>query len=330
MIAIKLSGEHPTLPLEEVKALHEAYGKSFKILAHSGALLLIDTPLGEDEFSRLAFSHEFYPVWKVTDIKKLDSVLLELGIKKAKSFCVRCTGFSHNPNEEKRVGEVIFENLRVPVDLRKPDVTVYVLKIGSKAVVSTEKIATDDFRKRNQNERPFHRPVALMPKMARLFVNLARLKTGDCVLDPFCGAGSILIEAAEMGIKPIGRDLDWKMIRGCKKNLEFYGLKADVAKGDATKIELKTEKGKPMIVDAIATDPPYARASKVFSEDLIGTYRDFIKSAFKALKPGGYLVAATPTTSKFPYQKSGFKLSGTYDIYVHASLTRRIYVLRKP
>jgi len=262
-------------------------------------------------------------VWKVTDIKKLDSILLEVGLKKAKTFCVRCSGFPNNPKEERRSGEVVYENLRVPVDLRKPEVTVYVLKIGSKVVVSTERIPTDDFRKRNQNERPFHRPVALMPKMARLFANLSRVRKGETLLDPFCGAGSILIEAAEMGIKPIGRDLDWKMIRGCKKNLEFYGLKADVAMGDATKIDLKN-------IDAIATDPPYARASKVFSEDLIGTYRDFIKSAFKALKPGGYLVAATPTTSKFPYQRSGFKLSGTYDIYVHASLTRRIYILRKP
>jgi tRNA (guanine10-N2)-dimethyltransferase len=322
VIVFRISGEHEGLALEEIKSLHEAYGKKFSVLARNGLLLLTDSGLGKDVLSRLAFTHESYIVKKLTDKKRLGSVLLALGLKKSQTFCIRCLGFDNNPEEERKAGEVIFEGKKIAVDLRKPDVVVYLVKIDTQIAVSTAKIESDDFSKRDQNKRPFFRPVALAPKFARLFVNLARVKKGDRVLDPFCGAGSILIEAATMGMKAVGRDLDRKMVWGCRRNFDFYGLKADVDLEDATEIKLKN-------VDGIATDPPYARASKVFSDDLIDTYARFLKSAFKALKPGGYLVAAAPSNYKFPYGKA-FEKVASYDYYVHASLTRRIYILRRP
>jgi tRNA (guanine10-N2)-dimethyltransferase len=322
MIVFRISGEHASLPREELRSLYEASGKKLVIDSEDG-LLVLANDLDTKTLLRLSFTHEFYPVEKITDRKHLDSVLLALGLKKSKTFCVRCMGFENNPAEERGSGEVIFEALRIPVNLRKPDVTVYLLKVKDKIAVSTKRYATDDFSKRDQNKRPFFRPVALPPKLARLFVNLARAKKGDTLLDPFCGAGSILIEAGEIGLKPIGRDLDRKMVWGCRRNLEFYKMKPDVEIEDATKI---TEKN----LDAIVTDPPYARASKVFTNNLLKMYLDFLKSAFKALKPGGYLVAAAPSTKGLPFEKTGFEKIGAYDYYVHASLTRRIYILRKP
>jgi len=322
MIVFRISGEHESLPKAEMCSLYEACGKKLLIEAEEG-LLVLANDLDTKTLLRLAFTHEFYPVEKITDRKNLDSVLLAMGLKKSQTFCVRCIGFENNPAEERRSGEVIFEAMHIPVNLMKPDVTVYLLKIKDQIAVSTKRYATDDFSKRDQNKRPFFRPVALAPKLARLFVNLTRAKKGDTLLDPFCGAGSILVEASEMGLKPIGRDLDRKMVWGCRKNMAFYKMTADVDLSDATKI---TEKN----VDAIATDPPYARASKVFTNDLLKMYADFLKSAFKALKPGGYLVAAAPSTKGLPFERTGFEKVGVYDYYVHASLTRRIYILKKP
>ena len=345
MIVFHISGENEELAKEELRSLYEAYGKLFSVSVEEGLLLLATNDLDENALSRLAFTHESYIVEKLTDRKKLDGLLLELEIKKGQSFCVRCLGFDNNSEEERRAGEVIYESKRNKVDLWKPDVAVYLIKIKDMILVSTRRIGTDDFSKRDQNKRPFFRPVALQPKFARLLVNLARLKKGDTALDPFCGAGSILIEAVVMGIKPIGRDLDRKMVWGCRRNLDFYNLKADVDIGDATDIKLssvyglrsssrqdllRVAKRGPKTVDAIVTDPPYARASKMFTKDLKKLYLDFLKSTFKVLKKGGYLVAAAPTTKDFPWKAAGFEKVAHYDYYVHASLTRRIYILRRP
>ncbi|MEK6807835.1 MAG: DNA methyltransferase [Nanoarchaeota archaeon] len=78
------------------------------------------------------------------------------------------------------------------------------------------------FLEREPMKKPAFHPTMLKPKLARLLVNLSGAKEGETILDPFCGAGSILIEAAVLGTKVIGTDFDSEMIARAKKNLEFY------------------------------------------------------------------------------------------------------------
>jgi len=328
MIVFHVSGEHPELPLEEIRSVHEAYDAKFEVLSAEGQLILADSELEKKDLLRLAFTHEFYPTKELTDAKNLDSVLLGLKVKKPQTLCVRCLGFENNSAEERKAGEVLYSRWRAKVDFNKPELWVYIIKVGKNIAVSLEGCETDDFNKRDPNSRPFFHPLALNPKLARLFLNLARLKIGDIVLDPFCGSGSVVIEAALIGLKAVGSDKDPKMIWGCRKNLEFYNLKANILEGDATDIKLMARDGRKILADAIVTDPPYARSSKMFNKELGNLYDEFLKSAFKALKPGGHLVMAVPHTIKLGYP--GFEKRGDYLNYVHKSLTRRIYILRKP
>ena len=330
MIVFRMSGEHPDLPLEEIKALHEAYGVKFKIVSREGQLVLAESGLEKTLPQRLAFTHEYYPVLEITDAMNLERVLLEMKVKKPESLCVRCMGFPVNTKQERVAGDVLHTRWNARVNFVKPNLWVYLINVSGHIAVCVERFETDDFNKRDPNLRPFFHPLALFPKLSRLFLNLARLKEGDLALDPFCGTGSILIEAALLGLRPIGSDLDRKMLWGSKKNLDSYGLKASVVMTDATDIELKTADRRPVIVDGIATDPPYGRSSKLFDNEIGELYTKFLSSAFKVLKPGGYLVMAVPHEAEVKYKKAGFEKSGTYDIYVHASLTRRIYILRKP
>ena len=328
MILINLSGEHPDLPLEEVEALYEAYGKKPDIILRGGRLLLVKNDLEKSALARLALTHEFYEVAELADAARLDEVLLGLKVKKPESYRVRCLGFDYNAGEERRAGGVLFDawqerGWKPRVKMEKPALEIYLIKVGDKVAISFGKNETDDFRKRDTNKRPFFHPLALNPKLARLFLNLARLREGDKVLDPFCGSGSILIEATLMGMEAIGGDRDHNMLWGCAKNMAFYGVKAETFGGDATDIKLKK-------LDAIVTDPPYAKSSKVFSKDLQTLYDGFLKSAFKAIKPGGHLVLAVPTEAKLNYGPAGFEKRGDYKYYVHRSLTRRIYILRRP
>lgn len=83
-------------------------------------------------------------------------------------------------------------------------------------------------------KRDFDRPARdarsgmIPPKLAKMMINLARseinLKTGITLLDPFCGSGTILQEAAILGIdKLIGSDLSEKAVKDSKQNLEWLG-----------------------------------------------------------------------------------------------------------
>lgn len=61
----------------------------------------------------------------------------------------------------------------------------------------------------------------LPPKLAQMMINLAHLPESGRVLDPFCGTGVILQEAAFLGYSVYGTDLSDKMIEFSKVNLDW-------------------------------------------------------------------------------------------------------------
>jgi putative RNA methyltransferase MTH_724 len=62
----------------------------------------------------------------------------------------------------------------------------------------------------------------LPPKLAQILINLCgKLPEGIRVLDPFCGTGVVLQEAAIMGYVPYGTDLSERMVEYSKKNLNW-------------------------------------------------------------------------------------------------------------
>lgn len=62
----------------------------------------------------------------------------------------------------------------------------------------------------------------LPPKLAQILINLCgNLPPQSYLLDPFCGTGVLLQEAAIMGYRIQGTDLDARMIEYTKRNLEW-------------------------------------------------------------------------------------------------------------
>ncbi len=79
----------------------------------------------------------------------------------------------------------------------------------------------------------------LPPKLAQTIINLASSTAelpGKRLLDPFCGTGVILQEAALMGLSVYGTDLDERMIRYSRDNLNWLKRSFDwyLHEGDAT------------------------------------------------------------------------------------------------
>ena len=209
------------------------------------------------------------------------------------------------------------------MDLDEPDVKVVCYKIDNLYLAGIDTSLNRDFNARRPQFRPYFHPTSMHPKLARVLVNLARVRKGDLVLDPFCGTGGIMIETGMMGISVKGSDIDPNMVAGCKKNLEVYGVCAEVTQADALDLSGISEKA-----DAIVTDPPYARSSYVSEKNLDSFYGKFLASAYKALKPGGHLVMMIPRQHIIDF--GSYTLLSEFHVRVHKSLTRRVLVLRKP
>ena len=79
----------------------------------------------------------------------------------------------------------------------------------------------------------------LPPKLAQIMINLAAPAPDARILDPFCGTGVVLQEAALLGHAVYGTDLSEKMIRYSKENLDWLKethratFEYDLHEGDA-------------------------------------------------------------------------------------------------
>ena len=99
-----------------------------------------------------------------------------------------------------------------------------IIAIGSDTVLA-QTIAVQDIDSYTQRDRSRPKRDArvgmLPPKLAQIMVNLAAPRPGDIVLDPFCGTGVVLQEAALMGYQIYGTDLEPRMVDYTKTNLEW-------------------------------------------------------------------------------------------------------------
>ena len=109
-------------------------------------------------------------------------------------------------------------------------------------------ISESDGRWIAHNRRPHVTSSSLPTRLSRAIVNLIAVP-GNCLLDPCCGTGTIILEAAQMGVNAVGYDINVRMVGATRKNLKHFGLHADVKLGDARQIC--------GWFNAVATDFPY-------------------------------------------------------------------------
>jgi SAM-dependent methyltransferase len=111
---------------------------------------------------------------------------------------------------------------------------------------------------RLHDAKPFHTSISLPSRLARGLVNLV-LPSARSVLDPFCGTGSILLEAQALGLQTHGVDISAKMVHIAQHNLAHFGYQGLVELGNAMDCNQKA--------DAIVTDLPYGRGMKKMRGD---------------------------------------------------------------
>jgi tRNA G10 N-methylase Trm11 len=86
----------------------------------------------------------------------------------------------------------------------------------------------------------------LPPKLARMMVNLclgSSWSSDSILLDPFCGSGTVLLEAMVRGITGIGSDIDAEAVIGAQKNVNWLaqeyelGVAPEILKSDAANVK---------------------------------------------------------------------------------------------
>jgi tRNA G10 N-methylase Trm11 len=142
-------------------------------------------------------------------------------------------------------------------DLRHP-LCRFIIVVQARRIWFGEIVATCDRRYQLHDAKPFHTCVSLPSRLARGLVNLV-LPSARSVLDPFCGTGSILLEAQALGLLTHGVDISAKMMHISQHNLAHFGYQGIVELGNARQCHQKS--------DAIVTDLPYGRGVKKIGRD---------------------------------------------------------------
>ena len=331
-LCFETSGEHPTLPSAEIAATVEALGGRRPSISSDGMAIFAHCPkraVGA-VVSRLALCHsvsELLGEHKTVGCASRIAPLLEISGKAVKVRASIVSGEWTKAQQiaaERTIGAALAK--RNTIDLRNPEVEVRVL-LGSRVRISriVGKIDRKGFESRKGENRPFFSPISLHPKYARALVNLSGVGPGGRLLDPFCGTGGILIEASLAGAKTLGSDLDPRMLEGSTQNMAHFGLQADrLEECDVSKID-----GVFGEVDAVATDPPYGRASSTGKEVPGLLHRRMLLALRDILAPGGRAAVVLPDTAAVGKLPAGMRLVESHPMRVHRSLVRHFVVLRK-
>jgi tRNA (guanine10-N2)-dimethyltransferase len=337
-----LSGEHPTLPFSELKAIleteefrHKITGKLKQLMRVEADIESVKSIVHRAAMTRVCNIEITYCNATTEEIfQNVRSAQLQDFLKKDETFVVRVRRIGESSPQligeelERKLGAVVLRRVKgAKVRLTSPDKTFFGVLTDNKFVFGLRlaEIFPKPFMERRPRKRPFFHPSAMPPKLARCMVNLAQPKAGELVLDPFCGTASMLIEAGLIGCRVIGFDAQRRMIRGSLRNLVYYRVQPDgLAVADAQHLPIAR-------VDCMVTDPPYGRSSTTMGRETEQIVKDFLSKVDDHIQKGRRICIAAPKSIKIGKlgRELGFKHAESHLVYVHRSLTREIAVLER-
>lgn len=146
-------------------------------------------------------------------------------------------------------------------------------------------IRLSDATMRHRTYKHEHQPASLRPTVAAAMVHLAAARGGQILLDPMCGAGTILAEqlARDSRVLVMGGDIERSAVRMTASNLTKLGEPLLVW-WDARHLPLEAGS-----VDHVVSNPPFGK--QMSSPAQIGPlYRALVREFDRVLRPGGQAV----------------------------------------
>ncbi len=151
-------------------------------------------------------------------------------------------------------------------------------------------VRLSDRTMRHRTYKLEHIPASLRPTLAAAMARLAGIGPGVTVLDPMCGAGTILAEVIDVArrrkggaVQILGGDIDPNAVFVASQNLSKVGP-VDLARWDSTRLPLPGES-----VDRIVCNPPFGKQLSTI-EEVGPLYEAAAREWDRVLRPGGRAV----------------------------------------
>lgn len=138
-------------------------------------------------------------------------------------------------------------------------------------------------------------PASTNPLIAALMVQFAKPDPGNLVYDPFCGAGTLLVEAAALDrrLRLVGGDVSAKALAAAAINRRALFPGAVLLRADATAMPLGTES-----VDRVVSNIPFGKRVGSHGSN-IGLYPAFLGELGRVLRSDGRAVVLTDDKNLF-------------------------------
>jgi len=272
------------------------------------------------------FIHEESIIEKIADNCWKDNVLSSDRFS-VRTICIECEYNQQKRVEiEKQLGAHIRNVTSAKVDLRFPNTNILVIIIAGRFLVckSTESKLRHLLRAREPGKKPFFHPSMMNSTLARTMCNLAGVGPGNTVLDPFCGGGGILCEAAYIGAFVIGIDKNWRLLEGARMNLSGINSKNSIIQADALHLPIQT-------VDHIVTDPPYGRSSSTRGAESRELFDSLLRRAPSILQSAGEnlcVCASSEMGLSEMIRDAGLRIGYEIKMIVHSGLIREIVTVK--
>jgi putative N6-adenine-specific DNA methylase/tRNA (guanine6-N2)-methyltransferase len=231
---------------------------------------------------------------------------------------------------QQAAGSALVERYQTPVSLDHPDLNLRVDLYELQCLIGIPLHLSELDRRYHKLYQP---RVTLNPTVAYGMLQfLAQDKSPDLLLDPFCGSGTILLEAANTlpHWEIYGSDYNPETIEGVKKNI--------IAENMSHSIKVKTADARDLaqaypdhFFNGIVTNPPYGiRMGKQIN--FYHFYRRFLAGVSQVLQPEGRLVILVGKKSgefkrvlhQFPeLQLLHFRLIETGNFYPHLAVLEK-------
>ncbi|XP_064302796.1 THUMP domain-containing protein 2 isoform X1 [Phalacrocorax carbo] len=179
------------------------------------------------------------------------------------------------------IGIALMKQCGWQTDLRNPDLEIFVHLNDVHSVVGIPlfrlPLANRDYIKR----------AGLRSTVAWAMASLAEISAGAFVLDPMCGLGTILLEAAKEWPEACywGADISDSQLEGADVNIRTAGLmdKIELLKASAKALPLPSES-----FDAVISDIPFGKKFKITKD--IQLLPDILQEMERVLRVGGTIV----------------------------------------
>ncbi|QQG48362.1 MAG: hypothetical protein HY247_06340 [archaeon] len=166
-----------------------------------------------------------------------------------------------------------------------------------------------------------HSDISLSPRLASVLVNLSGLGPGGVVLDPFCGSGTILMEASLKGLRCLGLDARASRVQDARQNLQWTvgggrNLGYDIRKGDARDLARMLRGTK---VDGVVSEPvllprlearPRTATAREMIRSASETYTSALASMANVLQRSGRIVIVVPVIQTMDGEEVSMALDG--------------------